>query len=87
MAKHSEKRGGRKVIRLEDHLPQHQATPAQEPSPQEEASPEEAPQATIEYGEEEAAAGEQKKARQVPKALYRVAVVLLVLVNDVFKSS
>ena len=23
MAKHSEKRGGRKVIRLEDHLPQH----------------------------------------------------------------
>ena len=79
MAKHSEKRGGRKVIRLEDHLPQHQATPAQEPSHQEEASPEEAPQATIEYGEE-AAAGEQKKARQVPKALYRVAVVLLVLV-------
>ena len=80
MAKHSEKRGRRKVIRLEDHLPQHQATPAQEPSPPEEASPEEAPQATIEYGEEEAAAGEQKKARQVPKALYRVAVVLLVLV-------
>ena len=79
MAKHSEKRGGRKVIRLEDHLPQHQATPAQEPSPPEEASPEEAPQATIEYGEE-AAGEEQKKARQVPKALYRVAVVLLVLV-------
>ena len=80
MAKHSEKRGGRKVIRLEDHLPQHQATPAQEPPHQEEASPEEAPQATIEYGEEEAAGEEQKKARQVPKALYRVAVVLLVLV-------
>lgn len=80
MAKHSEKRGGRKVIRLEDHLPQHQATPAQEPPPPEEASPEEAPQATIEYGEEEAAGEEQKKARQVPKALYRVAVVLLVLV-------
>ena len=33
MTEHSEKGGGRKVIRLEDHLPQHQATPAHGPSP------------------------------------------------------
>ena len=45
MAKHSEKRGGRKVIRLEDHLPQHQATPPPDASPTSEAGPEDGPQA------------------------------------------
>ena len=53
MAKHSEKKGKRKIIQLKDHMPQQQAEPSRpegETDPQEE----ELPQAAIEYGEGEA---------------------------------
>lgn len=71
MAKHSEKRNRRKIIQLKDHQPE---------SLREEETPEEAPKAAVEYdGEPEEEAG-QKKAWQAPKAFYRAAVVLVVLV-------
>ena len=49
MAKHSEKKGKRKIIQLKDHMPQQPAEPS---SPEEETVPqeEELPPATIEYG-------------------------------------
>ena len=79
MAKHSEKKGKRKIIQLKDHMPQQPAEPS---SPEEETVPqeEELPQATIEYGEGEDGAEKEKKPLQTPKAVYRVAVVLLVAV-------
>ena len=79
MAKHSEKKGKRKIIQLKDHMPQQQAEPScpeRETDPQEE----ELPQAAIEYGEGEDGEEKGKKPFQTPKAVYRVAVVLLVAV-------
>ena len=71
MAKHSEKRNRRKIIQLKDHQPE---------SLWEEETPEEAPKAAVEYdGEPEEEAG-QKMGWQAPKAFYRAAVVLVVLV-------
>ena len=71
MAKHSEKRNRRKIIQLKDHQPE---------SLREEETPEEAPKAAVEYdGEPEEEAG-QKMGWQAPKAFYRAAVVLVVLV-------
>ena len=79
MAKHSERRGDRKIIQLKDHLSQREAPP-QEPetdqAPDQEAPEEEGVQASIEYDGEE----KKKQARQVPKAFYRVVLVLLVLI-------
>lgn len=71
MAKHSEKRNRRKIIQLKDHQPE---------SLREVETPEEAPKAAVEYdGEPEEEAG-QKMGWQAPKAFYRAAVVLVVLV-------
>lgn len=76
MAKHSKQQNRRKIIQLRDHQPD--VLPQDLEQPEEEAPSEEAPQVTVEYDQESPA---QKKAwRQVPKAFYRVAVVLLVLV-------
>ncbi len=66
MAKHRGKREGRKVIQLKDHLPGN--------------APEQEPQASIEYEGGPATPEQKRKAQKVPKAFYRVAVVLLVLV-------
>lgn len=71
MAKHSKKQNRRKIIQLKDHQPE---------SLREEETPEEAPKAAVEYdGEPEEEAG-QKMGWQAPKAFYRAAVVLVVLV-------
>ena len=66
MAKHRGKRGGRKVIQLKDHLPKN--TPDQEP------------QASIEYEGDPSSSEKKREDRKAPKAFYRAAVVLLVLV-------
>ena len=65
MAKHS-KREGRKVIRLQDHLPQN--------------APDQEPQASIEYEGDPSSLEKRREIRKAPKAFYRAAVVLLVLV-------
>ena len=65
MAKHSEKKGKRKIIQLKDHMPQQQAEPScpeRETDPQEE----ELPQAAIEYGEGEDGEEKGKKPFQTP---------------------
>lgn len=66
MAKHRGKREGRKVIQLKDHLPKN--TPDQEP------------QASIEYEGDPSSSEKKREDRKAPKAFYRAAVVLLVLV-------
>lgn len=73
MAKHSKQPERRKVIQLKDHLPQRMETP----SVPERDFQEEAPQAEFEY-EDRPGSKKKKQIQQIPKAFYRISVVLIV---------